>query len=599
MRNFKIIKNIRHIVKNVKFMILYSWENAKSRYFFAFLIILLDAFQPVFSLIMPKYIIDALTVDKDWHKVCFYIFLLVAVNLILNLFRTFISYKNASSQYKANVHFSISFAKIWADMDYQYIESSDIKDKLGQISENTHPIKFIDATVIPFFVNLIQTVGYAYIIFTLHPLLIMMIILCIAGSVILSKKREKLGYDYQPLFIKVNRKFAYIFQAMTRFDFAKEIRINGADTWLSEKYKHQTQEYISLFKENQKKGFILGTYELILSFVQTMVLYVYASYRVVTKEITVGTFSIYLEAVSLFISSFMSIANQLTSLRYLSHYVDDYKEYMMQIVDSASDTNKLLLEESGKHEIEFVNVSFKYPNTERYVLKNVSIKIESGKKLAVVGYNGSGKTTFVKLICKLYEPTSGSIFYNGRDISTIRTDEYRKILSVVFQDFVLFSFSVCENIVLNKERNEQFLFESIEKSGLSERIERLPDGVDTLVGKDFDENGIEFSGGEGQKLACARAYYKNANIIIFDEPTAELDPISEHQLYQKFNQIIDNKTAIYISHRLAAVQFCDNVAVFVDGKIEEYGSHVSLLERDGTYADMFLKQAQFYKDISL
>lgn len=204
-------------------------------------------------------------------------------------------------------------------------------------------------------------------------------------------------------------------------------------------------------------------------------------------------------------------------------------------------------DEEERYTIEFKNVSFKYPNTEKFVLKDVSIKIESGTRLSIVGYNGAGKTTFIKLLCRLYKPTSGVIYLNGVDISTIDFDKYRDILAVVFQDYQLFSFSIKENIVLDSEYDESRVNEAIEKSGLKEKIESLSKGLNTSIGREFDEEGIEFSGGEGQKLACARAFYRNSPVVILDEPTASLDPVAESKLYERFNNIIGDKTAIYFS----------------------------------------------------
>ena len=204
----------------------------------------------------------------------------------------------------------------------------------------------------------------------------------------------------------------------------------------------------------------------------------------------------------------------------------------------------------------------------------------------------------VKLLCRLYEPTEGCILYNGVDISVLKYDQYVSLLSVVFQDYNIYSMSVSENVCLAGNYDDEDILHALEQSGLSGKIKKLPCGLDTQVGREFDENGIEFSGGEGQKLACARAYYKDAPITILDEPTASLDPFAESQLYERFNNIIKNKTAIFISHRLASVKFCDKVVVFVNGEIVEYGTHLSLLSKKGVYAEMFEKQAESYLEES-
>ena len=233
-------------------------------------------------------------------------------------------------------------------------------------------------------------------------------------------------------------------------------------------------------------------------------------------------------------------------------------------------------------------------NTRLY--EDIAKRTDGDIYVGVVGPVRTGKSTFIKLICRLYAPTKGRITLGGFDIQTIDYQMYRKMLGVVFQDFQLFAFSVKENILLGMVPDDERLNWAIEKSGLSEKVSSLEKGLETSISKEFDENGIEFSGGEGQKLACARAYYRNTPIVILDEPTAALDPIAESKLYERFNSIMEYKTAIYISHRLASVKFCDKVAVFEDGHIIEYGTHDELMSQSGTYFNMFTTQAKYYKE---
>ena len=213
-----------------------------------------------------------------------------------------------------------------------------------------------------------------------------------------------------------------------------------------------------------------------------------------------------------------------------------------------------------------------------------------------MGYNGAGKTTLIKLLCRLYEPTEGEILCDGINIRDIKYKDYMDILSVVFQDFKLFSFAAWENVTLNRNVDNERLMYCIEQCGLGEKISALPKGINTSVGREFDEEGIEFSGGEGQKLASARALYKDGSISIMDEPTAALDPIAENELYHRFDNIIGEKTALYISHRLASARFCDRIAVFANGEVVEEGTHDELMSLDGIYCEMFNKQAEYYRE---
>lgn len=248
------------------------------------------------------------------------------------------------------------------------------------------------------------------------------------------------------------------------------------------------------------------------------------------------------------------------------------------------------------YEIEFCNVSFRYPGAMEYSLRNLSLKFQLGKRLAIVGKNGSGKTTFIKLLCRLYDPTEGEIRLNGVDIREYDYEEYLRIFSVVFQDFKLFSFSLGQNVATAMEYDREKVEQCLRKAGLEERLKTMPKGVDTALYKDFESEGVEISGGEAQKMALARALYKDAPIVVLDEPTAALDPIAEAEVYTKFNELIGEKTAIYISHRLSSYKFCDEIAVFEEGTVVQRGSHEELVqEKNGLYHTLWTVQAQYYE----
>ncbi|MGZ9585479.1 ABC transporter ATP-binding protein [Paenibacillus marinisediminis] len=248
------------------------------------------------------------------------------------------------------------------------------------------------------------------------------------------------------------------------------------------------------------------------------------------------------------------------------------------------------------YEVEFRDVSFKYPSADTYALRHVSMKFNIGERLAVVGMNGSGKTTFIKLLCRLYDPTEGVILLNGIDIRKYNYDDYMAIFSVVFQDFRLLSFPLGQNVASSKSYDKARVMDCLNKAGFSERLDEMKGGADTYLYKDFDDEGVEVSGGEAQKIAIARALYKDAPFIIMDEPTAALDPIAEAEIYQKFSEIVGDKTAIYISHRLSSCRFCDEIAVFEQGCIVQQGSHEQLImDESGKYYELWDAQAQYYK----
>ena len=267
---------------------------------------------------------------------------------------------------------------------------------------------------------------------------------------------------------------------------------------------------------------------------------------------------------------------------------------------AAMQTGERSLVDTGSdgHVITFCDVSFRYPRSDKYVLRHLNLTIRPGEHLSIVGLNGAGKTTFIKLLCRLYEVTEGEICIDGINIMEYSEEEYRKLFAVVFQDFKLFAFSLRENVApgvedIDEERLEQVLTQT----GLYEDAQKLPDGLDTMIYKSFDEKGVELSGGQQQKTAISRALYRDAPIVILDEPTAALDPIAEYEIYRQFHALVGGKTAIYISHRLSSCRFCDHIAVFAEETVKEYGTHDELVARaDGIYAEMFRAQAQYYVD---
>ena len=247
------------------------------------------------------------------------------------------------------------------------------------------------------------------------------------------------------------------------------------------------------------------------------------------------------------------------------------------------------------YEIEFEHVSFRYPGEKEYALKDLSIKFRIGEKMAIVGRNGSGKTTMIKLLCRLYEPTEGRILLNGVDIRKFQEQEYRRLFSVVFQDFKLFDLELGENVAGSEHYDRKKVGDCLKKAGYSLNQKKMAKGLDTYLYKGYDESGVEISGGEAQKIAIARALYKQSSFILLDEPTAALDPLAENEIYQSFDAIVGTKTAIYISHRLSSCKFCNDIIVFDQGKLIQRGSHEQLLkDTDGRYFEMWNAQAQYY-----
>lgn len=305
----------------------------------------------------------------------------------------------------------------------------------------------------------------------------------------------------------------------------------------------------------------------------------------------IGSLVMYCGAFMQIINGVMQIANTLGKLAEILPLARVYFEIIEHSDNKEYGTEEF---DTNTFEIEFKNVSFKYPSADNYSLKNINLKINNGEHLAVVGRNGSGKTTFIKLMCRLYDVTDGEILINGINIKEYSKDSIISLYSVVFQDFQMFSIPLKDNVCAGEECDKNRLYKCLDNSNALERAEQMPKKENTYLYKDIEENGVEISGGEAQKLALARALYKDAPVVILDEPTAALDPIAENEIYSRFNSFVENKTAIYISHRLSSCAFCDRIAVFDKAELVETGTHSELMSKNGKYADLWNAQAKYY-----
>lgn len=590
---FKLSLNF---LSNIRFMFRRSWALARRTWLFSLLSFAVNTVQPFALLIMPKYIFDELAVERRIDVTLHYVALYAGVIIFFNLFNTVLSHFSTVQTIKTAHHIGMETQRKWLDMDYGNLENGQVRELAVRCIGQVDPQGFFGSTVLGFIQNAIQLTGYTYIIASLHPIMVAFILAVIGVNTLIGKKMNKIGYEFESILSCLSRRYSYICDNMVNFNVAKEVRINGASTWLRKKYQDETGEFIRKKKRQQNMMLPWQLVTMTVDLVQTIAIYGYCAYLAISGDITVGSFTVFLGAVTAFTGSFSGFIGRFPGLALLSKYVDDYREFERLAAHAGAEREVVSGEDptDGRYDIEFVDVSFKYPNTDRYVLRHVNIKIKSSERLSVVGYNGAGKSTFIKLICRLYEPTEGQILVGGVDIATISLHDYREMLSVVFQDYSLFAMTIRDNIVLNREPDGERLDRAIENSGLRDRITLLEDGVDTQLFRVFEYEGTNFSGGEMQKLACARAYYKNAPIVILDEPTASLDPIAETRLYERFQSIIEGKTSIYISHRLASVKFCDSIACFADGELVERGTHRELMEMDGVYAEMFRKQAHYY-----
>ena len=329
-------------------------------------------------------------------------------------------------------------------------------------------------------------------------------------------------------------------------------------------------------------------------------IYLLVAVRAAAGAVGIGNILKYAQGIIRLTNAIAGILNTVSYVRARNECLAVLFEYLDLPNKMEQGDGKIQPDERGGYTFEFRNVSFQYPNTERYALENINLTFRSGERMAVVGMNGSGKTTLIKLLCRLYDPTEGEILLNGVNIRTLSYQDYLEVFSVVFQDFGLFALTLVQNVTMceSPDANQrQRAEECLRLAGFGDRLDAFPDGLDTYLYRKYDENGIEISGGEAQKIALARALYKSSPVLILDEPTAALDPVAEFEIYSQFDRIVGDRTAIFISHRLSSCRFCHDIAVFDDGRLVQRGSHEELLsDTDGKYHELWYAQAQYYTE---
>ena len=350
----------------------------------------------------------------------------------------------------------------------------------------------------------------------------------------------------------------------------------------------------SYFAEVEKANMKYSAITIIQDAVLSAAVFLITAAKAFIGVFGIGSFILYRGTVNRFVKALCGIAGNLTNFRENSKYLLKLYQFLDLPDDMYHGSLAVEKRDDIDYEIEFRDVGFQYPGSDAWALRNVSMKFKIGDKLAIVGENGSGKTTFIKLLCRLYDPTEGVILLNGIDITKYRYEEYLSLFSVVFQDFKLFQFSLAENVSGSGDYDEEKVKQCLIRAGFGERLHTLSKGIRSVIGRDYENDGIDLSGGEEQKIALARALYKDAPFVVLDEPTAALDPIAEAAVYENFQMLVKNKTAVFISHRLSSCRFCDDIIVFHKGQLVQRGNHDCLVEEEGKYRKLWNAQAKYY-----
>lgn len=600
---------MHEVRKTLAFMLRAAWRE-KPALFASYLILFVgNVAVTMKNVLIPKLLLDELllvtegaALSEHLRLIVLYAVLHVAVDALVRATDSVGERTKGEISQWFQEYYDMMLGEHAMKMDYEHTENPDALDQLNKAREGMSwysggVVGILDC-VYQIVLNAAVLCGVTTLIFTRCPLLLPIQIIALLVISWLTARNNEIDTRNFLKLSKINRIFSYVLFQLASFEYGKDIRLYDSSRMMADKAREQSDAMTDIWKgqalEQERYNWGID----IANVLRDGISYFYIGMLAVRRVISVGDFSMCVLSASQLYNSLQNVIINVMDIKKRCNYAHQFLLFLDYPAAMQTGERSLPVTGGEGHVITFRDVSFRYPRSEKYVLRHLSLTIRQGEHLSIVGLNGAGKTTFIKLLCRLYEVTEGEICIDGINIMEYAEEEYRKLFAVVFQDFRLFAFSLRENVAPGLAAvDEERLGEVLTQTGLYEDAQKLPDGLDTMIYKSFDEKGVELSGGQQQKTAISRALYRDAPIVILDEPTAALDPVAEYEIYRQFHTLVGGKTAIYISHRLSSCRFCDHIAVFAEDTVREYGTHDELVARaDGIYAEMFRAQAQYYVD---
>ena len=589
---------LKKIKRNLKYFIPLLLKISPMSIFIMIIVALLNSISNVAWVLFPKLILDELFYTKNYDKLLIVIIVFIVIQLICRVLSNIFNSMNYYIIQKAEFKIDKLFNEKIAQIDYFHIEDPQFNDELSYakncLSQYSNGIYSVTWAIKEFVENIITILSVVGIILSSGEIFIIFVTLIgVVLNTVFYGKFQKIDEEFNKGTVRLFRKQWYYGNSMMAFRNQKNLRMYEANNLIRNKSDEVNNELFKIEEQTNRKINRVNLFEFSFSYLfTTFVTLILLAYAVYYKDLELTVFTMLYGAVQ-------TLDNGIANLIYsLKRYYQDcvYQENFINLMeietifkDGKADIEKI-------ETIEFKNVSFKYPRCDDYILKNLSFKIDSKEKISLVGLNGSGKTTIIKLICRFFDVNEGEILINGENIKLYKYEDYMKCLAIVFQDFKIISFSVKNNIAILDE-NKDKLYDVLKRSEALERINELPDKENTYINKWFDKKGVEFSGGELQKLALARALYKDADFVVLDEPTSALDPVSESKIYYHFKDVVGEKLTLFISHRLSSCIFSDRILVLNGFNIVETGTHEELMQnKEGLYRKMFIAQAEYYNE---
>ena len=554
----------------------------------------------VIALYTPAIILDRLEFADSLQQMIAVITALLALTMAFNLINDYIGVKSGMLEFRMIGYYSMLKFRKHLSVDYEHLENPKFQDinakaSQGMMSNHSEAMK-LPNNFANLLINILSFIFFAGVISMLNPLILLL--LCATGFINYFTLKGVQNYQHKVKNRRaaVDRKLWYLASMSFELKHGKDIRLYGMSEWLHKMGRLFMGEYQDIIKGIEYREFGGALVNFLLAFLRDGGAYIYLIYRAVAGNLNAGEFVLYFAAIGQFAGLLQGVIDRWLEVRTGSLQYCDMREYFDYPNNANHGAGIKLPAISGGLSIELKNVSYQYPKANGPAIKKISLSIRAGEKVALVGLNGAGKTTLVKLICGMYAPTEGEILVDGHEVSEYNIHDYHSLFSAVFQTFRFLPVSIAQNIAPEEEADTAKLEKCVELAGLADKVNSLENGIYTPLVKEINPGGTELSGGEAQKLLLARAIYKDAPMLILDEPTAALDPIAESGMYMKYNEIAKDKTSVFISHRLASTRFCDRIILLDGGEIIETGTHDELVKQGGKYAELFGIQSHYYKD---
>lgn len=586
-------KTIKKMLKNV------NVQNKKIYLYFA-IFTLTAAIYPFFSVVLPKVLINELTKGSlvSIENIVYIVASYFVLTAIFGYIKTYVLNYSKPKITLLRIDYVRDISDKLVSFAYKYAEDATFYEEneraFRACSNNNNGVEGVYHKLFETPAVLLTTLAFITFIGMLNIWILLGMFANLIITLLINKGVHQYTYKKKKELSHAERKNYYYYTTTHDFGYGKDIRVYSFKGRILDNYNKEIKGYIDIHKKIKNKEYALGFIGLAALLISDALTYGILIYKT-ANGMSIADFSMYLTAIVSLSLMLKTLVQDMTTIYVEGQYVHDFYEMMeTDFGEKGGDRNAIV---DDTLEIEFKNVSFKYPKTEKYIFNNLNFTIKKGERLAIVGINGAGKTTLVKLMTGLFDATEGDILINGIPIGEFDKKALYSMFSVVFQEINVMAFTIKENVAcVSGNIDEERVVEALNKVGLRDKVLSFEKGLDQMMLKIIEEDGTEFSGGEKQKLAIARALYKDANMVIMDEPTAALDALAEAEIYENFSELIKGKTAVYISHRLASTKFCDKIALFDNDGLCEYGSHDELMKKQGKYYEMFTIQGKYYKE---